>query len=186
VCTESVRLGDESGTPNEIAAARLVAAVCVREVHVLMKIERPAGRGSRRPEKTATFEGGSPIRSPRFSQIFRVELVGSDQAIAYGLTARGYAPLCQLCRRLIEAGFNPGQPVEAYRGNVLALRARSLRMAATLTVEDGRDGRPRLRPYRPPSVGVAGQSAPNVPRAPGQPPGKNKRSCAARAPVAAP
>jgi hypothetical protein len=121
--------------------------------------DRPQGR---KGTGTMTAIATPPIRA---------ELTGSNRAEALGVSVRGgYAPLCQLCRRLIRAGINPDLPVEAYRNGVLALRARSLLVAAQLTVEDCQDGRPRFRPYRARSSGVAPPIAQNEPALPGQPP----------------
>jgi hypothetical protein len=45
---------------------------------------------------------------------------------------RGYAPICQLARKLIRAGIEPDRPLEAYRNGTLALRVTSLAAAARL------------------------------------------------------
>ena len=52
------------------------------------------------------------------------ELIGSDRCEAEGITACGYAPVLQLCRELVAAGFNPACPLEAWRGETLCLRIR--------------------------------------------------------------
>jgi hypothetical protein len=53
-----------------------------------------------------------------------------------------------LCRILLAAGFNPYQPVEIYRGAILALRVRSIGDGARLAVADGKTGRPTFRRWR--------------------------------------
>jgi hypothetical protein len=78
----------------------------------------------------------------------RAELIGSDQCSAFGITAIGYSPVLALCRRLIEAAYHPATPLEAYRGEVLCLRVRSIGEGARLTVEDNRRGGPLLRRWR--------------------------------------
>ena len=38
----------------------------------------------------------------------------------------GYAPVLDLCRELLAAGFNPASPLEAWRRETLCLRVRSI------------------------------------------------------------
>jgi hypothetical protein len=49
---------------------------------------------------------------------------------------------------LIGAGHHPATPLEAWRGTVLALRARTIGEGAALTVEDDSRGTPRFRHWR--------------------------------------
>jgi hypothetical protein len=63
-------------------------------------------------------------------------LVGSDTAIALGIVAHGNAPVLALCRKLIAAGFDPDRPLHAFRGDMLALRVRSIGKAAGLTIDE--------------------------------------------------
>jgi hypothetical protein len=70
------------------------------------------------------------------------ELIGSDTCAALGLIAKSGAPVLALCRKLIEAGHDPSMPLEAYRGETLCLRVRSIREAATLRMDTDRAGRP--------------------------------------------
>ena len=72
-------------------------------------------------------------------------LVGSDCCEAEGISGRGYAPVFELCRKLVAAGFDPVSPLEAWRGETLSLRVRSIGEGAQLTVADDRHGTPRLR-----------------------------------------
>jgi hypothetical protein len=44
------------------------------------------------------------------------------------------APIIALSRKLLDVGLDPATPFEAYRGNTLALRARSIGEAARLEV----------------------------------------------------
>jgi hypothetical protein len=84
------------------------------------------------------------------TQALRAIIIGSNQAEASGITARGHAPVLGLCRALLEAGYDPGTPFKAYRGSTLCLRVRSLGEGARLTVkETTRDGKPRFVTYRP-------------------------------------
>src|SRR5262249_7875885 len=75
----------------------------------------------------------------------RATLIGSDRCEAEGISACGYGPVLELCRELVAAGFSPACPLEAWRGETLCLRVRSIGDAAELTVADDRHGTPRLR-----------------------------------------
>ncbi len=77
----------------------------------------------------------------------RTDLVGNI-CTASGITARGHAPVLTLARLLVVAGHHPATQLEVFRGDVLALRVRSIGEAAGLVVEDDRHGRPRLRRWR--------------------------------------
>ena len=63
------------------------------------------------------------------------ELISDNECRAVGLVAHGAAPVLQLCRLLIEAGYDPSTPLEAFRGMTLALRVKSLAEGARLTVK---------------------------------------------------
>jgi hypothetical protein len=84
------------------------------------------------------------------TQVIRAELIGSHACRALGITVSGRnAPVLALCRALIKAGHDPDTALEAYRGDTLCLRVRSLGKGAKLTVrESTNDGRPRFAPYR--------------------------------------
>ena len=85
-----------------------------------------------------------PIRQPgkNYNPPLRGELTGSDRCTAAGITATGPAPVLALCRTLLDAGFDPDQPLEIYRDAILVLRVRSIGKGARLTVKDNRLGRP--------------------------------------------
>ena len=68
-------------------------------------------------------------------------LVNNDDRITYscsarGLTAKGYAPILGLCRMLVEAGYDPTEPMEVYRGATLSLHVRSIGEAAKLKIDE--------------------------------------------------
>jgi len=63
----------------------------------------------------------------------RCELTGSDTARAGNLTASGPT---ELCRLLLAAGTDPDIPLECFRGRTLALRVKSIRAGARLTVRE--------------------------------------------------
>lgn len=71
-------------------------------------------------------------------RIIQATLVGGDICSAEGITARGSSPMLALCRTLVAAGYNPTTTLEAYRGDVLCLRVRSIAEAAGLRVVDCR------------------------------------------------
>jgi hypothetical protein len=75
-------------------------------------------------------------------------LIGSNCCQALGVTARGYAPVLDLCRALVAAGHDPRRPLHAYRGDVLALKVRSIGEGARLTVREDRAG-PRFVAWEP-------------------------------------
>jgi hypothetical protein len=85
-------------------------------------------------------------QSPQ-APVLRAELIG-DTCTTTGLTARGSAPVLALCRQLIAAGFDSAISLEAWRGEILCLRVRSIGEGATLTVAEGERGIPRFRLWK--------------------------------------
>jgi hypothetical protein len=82
----------------------------------------------------------------RVGTTIRAELSGADTCSASGITAQSPSPVLALCRKLIDAGHNPATPLEAYRGDVLALRIRSIGEAARLEINgEGTGFRPRSK-----------------------------------------
>src|SRR5262249_61635956 len=81
---------------------------------------------------------------PRRLAALCADLVGSDVCTAPGIIARSYAPVLALCRRLIEAGIDPDQPLHVYRGDTLALVVRSIAEGARLAVGVNQPRQPRL------------------------------------------
>ena len=77
------------------------------------------------PNSHSQQDTGAPIRAT---------LIGHNTCSALGIAARDYAPVLALCRALVDAGYDPASPLEAYRGGVLALRIRSIGEAANLEV----------------------------------------------------
>ena len=62
------------------------------------------------------------------------KLTGSDTCAALGLTAQSSSPVLQLCRQLAAAGHDPARPLDAYRGQTVCLRVRSIGDGAQLRV----------------------------------------------------
>jgi hypothetical protein len=69
-------------------------------------------------------------------------LNGSSTCTGAGITARGATPVLVLCRQLLAAGLDPDTVMEVYRAGTLALRVRSLREGAKLTVKTAGNGCP--------------------------------------------
>jgi hypothetical protein len=67
-------------------------------------------------------------------QTVRAELIGSDTCIVHGITTRGAAPVLMMCRQLLAAGLDPDAGLDVYRGEMLALRVRSISEGARLRV----------------------------------------------------
>jgi hypothetical protein len=67
-------------------------------------------------------------------RIIHAELAWDDHATACGIVARGSSPVLKLCRLLVDAGHDPGLPLEAWRNGVLCLRVRSIGEGAGLEI----------------------------------------------------
>jgi hypothetical protein len=76
------------------------------------------------------------------------ELDKSNRCDAAGHTVTGYSPVLGMCRKLIQAGFDPATPLHAYRGDMLCLKVRSIGEGAKWTIQDSNIGRPVLRHYQ--------------------------------------
>ena len=102
--------------------------------------------------------GAHPVNSQRLSPKqapapVHAELIGSSTATALGITGRGNTPILDLCRRLIAAGHDPDQPLEAFRGDVLCLIVRTIAEGAALEINgDGTGFRPRRQPGAAPPM----------------------------------
>lgn len=89
-------------------------------------------------------------------------LIRSDQAEAEGYRVRSTSPVLALCRKLIEAGFDPDRPLRAYRGDTLCLTVRSIGEGAVIRVRGSGVGfeiapeetRPPAPPIRPNETAV--------------------------------
>lgn len=81
--------------------------------------------------------------------MIRAELEGANKASAFGIEATGNAPVLVLCRKLVAAGHDPAEPLEAYRGDVMCLRVRSIGEGAALSVTETADRGPYFSTFRP-------------------------------------
>jgi hypothetical protein len=96
---------------------------------------KPAAIGARPASVFVNFwqpDGAEDNPSQLSQQAIRADLIGSDTAVALGLIINSSSPVLALCRALVEAGHDPAIPLEAYRGNVLCLRVRSIGEGARL------------------------------------------------------
>ena len=69
-------------------------------------------------------------------------LSDSRACTGVGITANATTPAIVLCRDLIAAGLDPDAALEVYRAGTLALRIRTLREGARLTVKTAGNGCP--------------------------------------------
>jgi hypothetical protein len=76
-------------------------------------------------------------------------LTGSDTARVGDIVARGRAPVFDLCRLLVAAGFDPESPLKCYRGDMLCLRIRSIEKGAGLTIRETSTDGPRVVRWKP-------------------------------------
>ena len=75
----------------------------------------------------------------------RGDFIGSDQCRAEGHTVRGSSPVLALCRKLVEAGFDPTCSLCVYRGDTPCLTVRSIGEAARLLINSKGTGFIRCR-----------------------------------------
>jgi hypothetical protein len=71
---------------------------------------------------------------PKTQLTIRAELSGDDTASACGIVAQDSSPVLTLCRKLVEAGHDPDQPLEAWRASTFCVRVRAIGEAAKLAV----------------------------------------------------
>src|ERR1041384_2537946 len=74
-------------------------------------------------------------------QAIRAQLAG-DICTSFGITAKSGSPVLALCLKLVDAGYDPSASLEAYRGDSLALRVKSIGQAAQLKVDVAPSGGP--------------------------------------------
>lgn len=123
----------------------------------------PAATGRELHEISAGRQNFVANTTPDFLQAAVVaEITGSDTCAALGVSAVSATPILVLCRKLIEAGYDPATPLEAWRGDVLCLTVRSIGEAAALEINSHGSGFVRLRRRRaaPPAAPVAEAASP--------------------------
>jgi hypothetical protein len=97
-----------------------------------------------------TEQLGGPLKNSntpahQISQL-RCELVGSNEAVAAGITGRG---ALDLCRRLIANGVDPHTELLCFRDGQLALRIRRIGDGARLTIRESAVDGPRFTIWKP-------------------------------------
>jgi len=111
------------------------------------KAARPAPAVTGREPQVIDLLGGkiNPARNiePKRERVI-AELVGDDSCrcreIDAAVTAN--APVLAMCRQLLATGINPDTALCVYRRGVLALKVRSIREGARLTVKTAGNGTP--------------------------------------------
>jgi hypothetical protein len=111
------------------------------------KAARPAPAVTEREPQVIDLLGGKikPARNiqPKREHVI-AELVGDDscrcQEIDAAVTAN--APVLAMCRQLLATGIDPDTALSVYRRGVLALKVRSIREGARLTVKTAGNGTP--------------------------------------------
>src|SRR5262249_9799 len=75
-------------------------------------------------------------RNPKSNAAVQQPVQSSPRSVAatLHLTVQSSSPVLLLCSRLIDAGHDPATPLHVYRGDVLALRVRSIGEAVRLEV----------------------------------------------------
>jgi hypothetical protein len=64
----------------------------------------------------------------------RAEIRGNASACCNGITVTAPALVLALCRKLVEAGYEPAEPLEAYRGDTMCLKVRTIAEGARLAI----------------------------------------------------
>jgi hypothetical protein len=88
---------------------------------------------------------------PKTSIIALVE--GSDLCRAEGYTVKDNSPILAMCCLLVEAGFDAKRPLLAFRGNVLAMRVKSIGYGARYSVAENQKFGSRLACFKAFPVG---------------------------------
>ena len=79
----------------------------------------------------------------------RATLLGDNNCEAEGRAVRAHSPVLGMCRLLVNLGYDPDRPLEAYRGPELALRIRSIGQGAKLTVRENSKSGPYVVAWVP-------------------------------------
>jgi hypothetical protein len=66
--------------------------------------------------------------------VITARLDGSECASAEGITVTGPSPVLALCRKLLDAGYDPATRMHVFRGDTLALIIRSIGEGARLEI----------------------------------------------------
>jgi hypothetical protein len=89
----------------------------------------------------------------------RAELAGDSFCSIGDIVASGRTPVLALCRSLLAAGLDPDAALHVFRGATLALKVRSIREGAVLTVSEETNRSPRFKPWKPLDLGDGSATA---------------------------
>ena len=95
----------------------------------MLQTRKPAAIGARRASgfvDEQQVSGPEDNPSQLLQQAIRADLIGSDICTALGVEVEANTPVLKLCRALIAAGHHSASRLDAYRGDVLCLRVRSI------------------------------------------------------------
>jgi hypothetical protein len=111
----------------------------------------PAGReiGCQSDRLGGAIASANTSKPQELATPIRATLIGCDRCEVEGYAVRAYAPLPAMCRELVAAGYDPATPLEAYRGDMLCLKARSIGEGANLEINGDGVG---LRQHRKPDA----------------------------------
>jgi hypothetical protein len=103
---------------------------------MLRNTMKPAALATRRASVFINSQVGGAEDNPSqvLQQAIRADLIGLDTCTALGLTCNSGSPVLAMRRALVIAGHDPGSQLEAYRGDVLCLRVRSIGAGAAVEV----------------------------------------------------
>ena len=68
------------------------------------------------------------------------QFIKSDRCSAEGLEVRASGPALAMCRKLIEAGYDPDRPLHCFRGETLAMKVSSIAYGARYSVSEPSTG----------------------------------------------
>jgi len=68
------------------------------------------------------------------------QFIKSDRCCTEGLEVRANAPALAMCRKLIEAGYDPDRPLHCFRGETLAMKISSIAYGARYSVSEPSTG----------------------------------------------
>ena len=81
-------------------------------------------------------EGSTPKGRPK---PIIAQFIKSDRCSAEGLEVRANAPALAMCRKLLEAGYDPDRPLHCFRGETLAMKISSIAYGARYSVSEPLD-----------------------------------------------
>ena len=88
------------------------------------------------------------------TQVPLIGALSADNCCRIGeVVSTGPTPVLTALRDLLSQGVNPDAAVEIHRNGVLALRIRSIRAGAALTVSEETDRPPRFKRWKPLDLG---------------------------------